>query len=946
MPTRAATRTQRNATERRDVVPAQTDAPLVSARSRGSGTVRRLTQRDQEAAHLTARWRHVQPLWRAIWPSLEALNTEVHTIGVWGNAGIAALGELPAKLRSTVRIEAAADPQTAQVAEAAFPGLGWMAPVSIEAQLPPGYLDLALAEIEADARLSDRTASFVSRLRRDEERLIDLVTALRSGALLAAFVHGGLFERAAGSARERLHDLADLIAMAKVPAEWACAGSAPAALDLALLRRRAPQQLKPAHARYLSLTNITLGTRDTTKVRTRLNGYYQEAPMSRRVGVFGDLEPLPTAGGYTLAVRARTSPSALQAYLAQATADYARRMQASPQPQPRQITRRDEVLVRPPHGMADMFSSTDTVRLPRDIDDRPIALVPGRLLVYGGLIYEISTVATGEIQMKALEGLPARSADALFRIVQLRDAIYETLHSQAMFSGEHERQQRARDTLNALYDEFVRRHGPLNAEHNRRLYAMEPDSGRLAALEIYSDESGVAQKAEIFSGNVIDAISPPSAISTLADAYAASLDALGTLSPSDIGQRLGADSADIEQQLVQNQLGYFNPEERAWQTAAQYLSGDVVSKLAVAAAWAKRDARFDPNVEALALVQPTPIPADQISVRIGAPWIPEDVVKGFLDDLYGGSDVAEVAYQPLSGTWTVEVAEPFDAEPRNTTEWGTDRRPFPTLLESALNQRTVEVHDAIEGTSKLNVTETLLAQERLAMLEHRFTQFLWADPERRDRLAQIYNFTYNRFRAAHYDGQHLTFPGMNRQLKLRPDQRSGVWRFLVEGNLLLARKVGRGKTFTQVTCAMKAKQLGRALKPAWAVPDHLLDQADREARRLYPTARILNVSSFHLEAARRERTLEKVAGEDWDLVIYSHTALGSLRLRGGAIESFQLYQQAREMQEAVRVSPGRLRGAVQRRLTLALKELRELHGADPPALDEWGAARARHATPR
>lgn len=881
------------------------------------------------------RWKHQEALWHAVWPTVGALcKDDIHTFAIFGASSVAALGVVPESVRNQARIEPLCDRSVVQAALSTYPGFSW-SPAAAGASLPPGYADLVVAEIEADARVSTRTASIVCRLRQDEERMIDLVTGLRGGGLFVGLVHGGMFERSASAARERMHDLADMVAMAKIPLTWVRERSALGPLDIVVFRRRLPRERTPPHARYLSLTNIELRAQHGARLRTRINAWYQETSTATRSGTFGELYPVPVSTGHSLAAHGSELPAALQPYLAQSLADFLASRHVRPHLEPRPAVRLAEVLIQPAHGMADFFATTQTVELPCDLDGHPIALLPGRLLAHAGWIYEVVSVSAEGIKVEAFQRLSAKSGDALFRIIQLRDAMYETLRSQNALPGDPIEQQQARKKLNTLYDEFVNRHGPLNAEHNRRLYVTEPDSGRIASLEIYTDESAIAEKSEIFSANVLDPRERPTHVSTLADALAISLDKHGRLDIGDIAERLVQQVGDVERQLVQHGLGYFDPAAREWQTAAQYLSGDVVSKLAAARSWAERDKAFEPNLEALAAIQAKAIPADEINVRLGAAWIPEDVVEAFLNHLYGIHDVATVSYTALSGTWTVRFSKAVSTDPRNTNEFGTRRRPFPKLFEAGLNQRSVDVYDKRGESAKLNVDETLLAHERLAQLEHSFTEFLWMDPERRERLAKIYNENYNRFRSPRYDGAHLTFPGLNRQISLLPHQRNDVWRFLMEGNLLLARAVGRGKTFTQVACAMEAKRLGRARKPAWAVPDELLGESERQARRLYPGARIFSVGYHQVAASQRERTLETISGQDWDLVIYSHSAFTEVRLSERYTELAELYQEGRALQEGVRVSSGHQKGTFGRRLSEINKRIQELRAQEVPETDEW-----------
>lgn len=436
----------------------------------------------------------------------------------------------------------------------------------------------------------------------------------------------------------------------------------------------------------------------------------------------------------------------------------------------------------------------------------------------------------------------------------------------------------SRQTLNEAYDGFKKQYGALNLPANRRLFLDDPEFGRLMALELYDEESGEATKCEAFDKRVLQAPKPVDSVDTPLEGLVVSLNYKGGVDLDYIARLCGQTEAEVAEHLSAAGEIFHDPEGRHWVTAADYLSGNVRRKLADAEAAAAIDERYADNVLRLKEVQPEDLGPKDIDVRLGSPWIPEEVIREFIIETLDlqaewQKDEVSVKYRPLNGQWVVDAPEAY-SRIKATHEFGTSRKSFMEILSDRLNQNTITVTDPSEiegGRPVVNVKETVLAQQKADLIQQKFRDFLWADEARTERLLQIYNDRFNAYVPPRFDGSHLTFPGMSCVIKPRPHQANAVWRGLQTGNLGAAHEVGVGKTLVQIALAVEMKRLGKAHKPLMIVPNHMLEQMEREARQLYPSARILAVSKKDLQKNNRKRFMGKVANNNWDLVVMTHS---------------------------------------------------------------------------
>ena len=373
------------------------------------------------------------------------------------------------------------------------------------------------------------------------------------------------------------------------------------------------------------------------------------------------------------------------------------------------------------------------------------------------------------------------------------------------------------------------------------------------------------------SADVVGRTPPVTSVRTAEEGLLASLNARGAVDLAYISSLYGKPEVDVVAEL--GDLIYRDPVSGAWHTADDYLSGNVRDKLAAAE---RAGPAFATNAEALATVQPEDVPPGDIDANLGAPWIPAADVTAFAAELFRvGLAAVPVGHFAKDAVWTFDATYEAKASVAATAEYGTARANGTWLLELALNMKTPTVYDLTQVDGKdvrvVNPDQTLAAREKQKLIKERFRAWVFADPDRTERLVRTYNDAFNNLRPRAFDGSHLDFPGMSAALTLRPHQADAVWRQMSAGNTLLAHAVGAGKTFTMAAGGMKMRQAGLVKKPMYVVPNHLLGQFSREFAQLYPYAKLLVAAKEYLTRDRRKLLTAKIAGGDWDGIIVTHS---------------------------------------------------------------------------
>jgi N12 class adenine-specific DNA methylase/2'-5' RNA ligase len=467
------------------------------------------------------------------------------------------------------------------------------------------------------------------------------------------------------------------------------------------------------------------------------------------------------------------------------------------------------------------------------------------------------------------EGLPDATKARIRGMMGVRDALRETMRAMLDPDATDGFIRHQQKKLGKVYDAFVKRHGYLTSRGNVLAFGDDPDKPLLLSLEEWDPEQEMAKKAAIFTKRVLSPRRPV----TSADSPKAAL----LISLNDHGRiewdRMSALTGQTPEALQKALAGViYETPTGDWQTADEYLSGNVREKLKQAEAAAAHDKKFAANVEALTKVQPEDLGPKDIDARLGAPWIPPEDVEAFIQHVTESR--ARVRYLPPLASWSVRVTY-HSGSVKATETYGTRRKDAIELIELALNLKQPTVYDrGPDGSSVVNQQETLAAREKQQDVKDLFKKWLWEDSERGTRLARHYNDHFNNLKLREYDGSHLALPGMAAGITLRPHQMNAIWRALTSGNTLFAHVVGAGKTFAIIGTAMEQRRLGLAKKPLITVPNHLVEQWGAEFNRMYPTAKVLIATKKDFESDRRKRLMSRIATGDWDAVIVAHSSFG------------------------------------------------------------------------
>ena len=740
---------------------------------------------------------------------------------------------LPPALRGACRLTGIeVDPVTARIARLVHPEARVRCEDYTRSRLAGGF-DLAIGNPPFADRVvrSDPTTAALG-LRLHDYFIARSIARLRPGGLALFVTSTGTMDKANTAARAHIAGMADLIGAVRLPEGTlrATAGT-DVVVDLLVFQRR-PEGQAASGPSWRDLATIVLDDPPADAA-----GQPPEQDDDAGGG-----RPVPDAGGDQ--TPGGPSPSVVQvnAYFAahpeMVLGVHALRRgiygpgltyTCRPRPGDDLEARLDAALSRLPAGIFVPSAESmpdedpaDTVQPGTAADGATIKegsyLIgkTGRLMqIVGGTPAPV-TIKDG----KGGAGMPSKSARIIRALLPIRDAVREVLRAQAADRPWGEAQIR----LRIAYSGFIRTFGPINhtvviattdaetgetRETHRRPnlapFADDPDCWLVAAIEDYDLETGLARMGPIFRERVI---APPAApvITSAADALAVTLSEVGRVDPDHL-----ADLLDCDPDTAIAELGttiFRNPATEAWETADAYLSGAVRTRLAVAEAAAARDPQYARNVAALQAVQPADLRPSDITARLGAPWLPTDVIAAFAREVM--TTETTIRHCAELASWTVDMAG-FVGTAAGTSAWGTSRRHAGHLLHDALNSATPQIFDTIieDGSERrvLNAEATEAAREKLARLKEAFTAWIWTDPDRTDRLARIYNDRFNNLVPRHFDGRHLTLPGASAIITLRPHQKRAIWRIIAAGSSYIAHAVGAGKTFSIAAQGNRVKEL-------------------------------------------------------------------------------------------------------------------------------------------
>jgi len=777
-------------------------------------------------AHYTA-----LPVVRAMWNGLRKLGfgnlPKVRILDP--SAGVGHFkSALPAELRGqTEWVEIELDSLTARILKLLHPGSKVYAQGFEEANLPGGWFDLAISNVPfGDYGIVDRNIKD-ARLRAciHDYFFVRTASLLRPGGILAYITSRYTLDKKDAYVRRHLAQQMDLLAAVRLPnTAFKQNAGTEVVTDILIMQKR-----QASGQAWVEVAPITLKNRWGDDEEVTINKVFVEHP-DWVLGTPSLAGTMYAGDQYTVESDGRDIAQAIEELLLAVLLENA--VTADGQPK------------------AELKPASMPVAMPFVLD----AIPPDKRARVDGLM-AIHTAAKTLLQ-KETHGAP------LAEIAFLRER------------------------LNQAYDRFVERYGPISGSANTTILKNSPALPFLKALENdYNPLSGSANKAALFFRSTVRQANLTIKVKSVQDALLMCLDRYGRVDLDYIAALSSLSPEDAAAKL-RGQI-YRTPDGR-WQTADEYLSGNIVAKLREAEAAAILDAAFTENVQALREVMPQPLKPGEIRAPLGAGWIPTDVVQDFLDDLLPGGGYT-VSYVPDLAHWTVAVKYKWNVPSGLLYQrWGTSRRDAFQLVDDALNARTPVVYDEVDGGTRriINRMETVAAQAKLAEIKARFEEWVWQDEERARQLAQIYNERFNCFRPRSYDGSHLTLPGLNVDISLRKCQKDAVWRILQSRATLLAHEVGMGKTLACVAAIMEAKRLGLAHKAMVVVPNHLTFQWRDQTLWAYLDANILCAGPDDLSKTRRGEFLSRIATGDWDLVIVPMSSFKLLPVGSEILKKF------------------------------------------------------------
>ena len=541
----------------------------------------------------------------------------------------------------------------------------------------------------------------------------------------------------------------------------------------------------------------------------------------------------------------------------------------------------------------------DTLPADPSVRNFSFAVVDGKLYFReNSLMNPVSVSATAEQRIRGLIGI----RDCVRKLIEYQTEDYP----ETMIQAEQAH-------LNALYDSFVEKYGRINSRANSSAFSTDNAYYLLSSLEVRDSEGNFLRKADMFSKRTIRQKISITSVDTSSEALALSL---AEKAKVDMPYMMEL-THKSEEEILSDLKGviFLNPEHdgnedvaHKYLPADEYLSGNVREKLRTARAFAETDAGYTVNVQSLETVQPVDLTASEISVRLGAAWLPTEVVRDFTFELlrtpYYQRRNIKVHYSTYTGEWNIDGKSLDRGNVRSENTFGTERINAYKIIEETLNLRDVrifdyEYDDSGKKVAILNTKQTAIAQGKQEQIKQEFADWIWADPNRRERLTTLYNEKFNSIRPREYDGSHLNFVGINPEITLRPHQVNAIAHILYGGNTLLAHVVGAGKTFEMVAAAQESKRLGLCQKSLFVVPNHLTEQWAAEYLQLYPAANILVATKKDFETKNRKRFCSRIATGDYDAIIIGHSQFEKIPMSQER-QKFILEQQKQEILDGIR----------------------------------------------
>jgi N12 class adenine-specific DNA methylase len=833
----------------------------------------------------------------AVWSGLERIGVDKGAQILEPAMGVGHFfGMMPESLAGGHRTGVELDSITARIAQKLYPDATIFAQGFEDTPLPDNYFDAVVGNVPfGDYGVHDPAMNRQLTRAIHDYFFAKSLQKLRPGGVMALITSRYTMDKQTDAIRRHLAENADLLGAIRLPntAFKANAGTE-VTTDILFLLKRLPGA-EPAGQAWRGLEMI-----DTADGPIAVNEYYARHPemmlgtMKLQGTMYRAAEPT-LDGELTRELLTRAVQSLPKgAYI------------------PRALER------GPPPALLDPGSFAD-------IKDGAFAERDGELVIRNGNNFEPANLTvSAAARVKGM--MAVRDAVMLVFKTQLEDADEDQIVD-------------ARRRLNYVYDHFISRYGALCCRENVRAFGSDPNQPLLLSLEIYDAETRHARKTAIFERRTLQRHRHADHVESAAEALAISLNENGNINWQLMEKLTGRRSRQLQGEL--DSLIYRNPEGE-WETADRYLSGNVRAKLKTAEAAAALDTSYSRNVAALKEVQPADLLPGDISARLGSSWIPAADLKQFVIELLDTpASAVTVSHAAAIATWALTLDSYAKSNVSNTTTWGTARITAADLIDDALNGRTPTIYDQIDkDTRVVNQQETIAAREAQQKIRDRFSEWIWQDEARAERLARLYNDRFNNIRLRTYDGSHLTFPGLNRSLLRRNDldkhQKDAVWRALQNDNTLLAHCVGAGKTAVMTVAAMEMKRLGLASKPMIVVPNHLVEQWGAAFLALYPHAQLMVAGKEAFSTGNRQKAMSRIATGTYDAVIVSHSSFEKLPVSDQTFERF-VGKQIEQLEDAIceaRAEKGDSRRIVKelekakKRLTTKLKERADRENKD------------------
>ena len=749
------------------------------------------------------------------------------------------IGMLPEGMRSSRMYGVEIDTISAGIAQQLYQRTS-IAPQPFEqANIPDSFFDAVVGNVPfGDFRVSDK--------RYDKNKFLihdyffaKSLDKLRPGGVMALITSKGTMDKESPAVRKYIAQRADLIGAIRLPNNTFKGNAGTEVVsDILILQKR--DRLIDIEPDWVHL--------DTDENGVKMNSYFVQHPEM----VLGEMKMVP--GRFGLESTCEPYDGAdLESQLAEAVSNI--------------------------HGEISDYEIDEELAE----EDTSIPADPS-VRNFSFTIYE-DKIYFRENSRMTLVDVSATAENRIKGLIAIRDSVRALIELQTEdYPDEHIQREQAH--LNELYDAFTKKYGLINNRGNVSAFSQDSSFSLLSALEVIGEDGELERKADMFFKRTIKPHTPVTSVDTASEALAVSMGEKARVDMEYMCELTGKTENEIYQELkgvifLNPLYGYGNEASPKYLMADEYLSGNVREKLIVA----KRSAEVYPedytvNVEALEKVQPKDLTASEIAVRLGATWIPPEIVEQFMFEFLDTPRYAQwrikVHYSPFTSEWNIENKSYDTSNIKVFNTYGTSRINAYKIIEETLNLKDVRIFDYIEdeeGRKKpvLNKKETQIAQAKQELIKQGFRDWIWSDPARREKLCRLYNDKFNSLRPREYDGSHITFNGMNPEIELREHQRNAVAHILYGGNTLLAHAVGAGKTYEMVAAAMESKRLGLCSKSLFVVPNHLTEQWASEFLQLYPAANILVATKKDFETKNRKRFCGRIATGDYDAVIIGHS---------------------------------------------------------------------------